>query len=70
VKTSPDNIEADLESASDLPITAIRVMCRGINTNVPNDAKVTQAFDDLITSKATARVASLKRARKISLDDL
>jgi len=52
------------------PVSTIRGMCRGINTHVPNDAECTQTADDLITSKAAARIASVKRARKITLDDL
>lgn len=32
--------------APEPPISPIRGMCRGINTDVPNDAECTQAADD------------------------
>jgi hypothetical protein len=70
LNTSPDNIEPEFELASDSPITAIHGMRRGINTDVPDDVELTQAADHLITSKAVARIASVERARKISLEDL
>jgi len=56
--------------APEPPIFSIRGMCRGINTDVPNDAERKQTADDLITSKAAARIASVKRSRKITLDNL
>ena len=56
--------------APEPPVSTIRGMCRGIHTDVPSDAECTQVADNLITSKAAARVASVKRARKITLDDL
>lgn len=56
--------------APEPPISTIRGMCRSINTDVPNDAECTQTADDLITSRAAARIASVKRARKITLDNL
>ena len=56
--------------APEPPVSAIRGMCRGIHTDVPNDAEHKQDADDLITSKAAARIASVKHARKITLDDL
>lgn len=70
MKTCSDNIETDVASVSDLSITAVHGMCHGISTAVPNDVELTQIADHLITSKAVARVASVKRARKISLGDL
>jgi len=39
LKTISDGIGADSKLASELPITAIRGMCLGINTDVPNDAE-------------------------------
>ncbi len=70
LKLAVDQPHHGSELASEPPISTIRGMCRGINTNVPNDAESTQTADDLITSKAAARIASVKRARKITLDDL
>jgi len=70
LKPNSDNAETDVESVSDPPIAAVHGMCRGINTDAPNDVELTQIADHLITSKAVARVASVKGARKISLDDL
>ena len=63
----PDNGD---KLAPEPPLSPIRGMCRGINTDVPNDAEYTHIAHDLITSKAAARIASVKRARKITLDDL
>ena len=70
MKTKADSIDTDPKSAPELSISAIRGMCHGINTDVPNDAECSHAADDLITSKAAERVASVKLARKITLDDL
>ena len=70
LKVAVDHSDDASKSASQQPVSDIRSMCRGINTDVPNDAERKQAADDLITSKAAARIASVKRARKITLDDL
>lgn len=70
LKITVDQSDHGSKLAPEPPLSAIRGMCRGINTDVPNDADCTQAADDLITSKAAARIASVKRARKITLDDL
>ena len=69
-KIAVDKSDHDPKLASQRPVSPIRGMCRGINTDMPNDAECTQAADDLITSKAAARIASVKRARKITLDEL
>jgi len=70
LKTFPNNIEADVASASDFPITAIRGMSSGMDMDVPNDDEVAQAADHVVSLKACARVASVKHARKVSLGDL
>ncbi len=70
LKLAVDQPHHGSELASEPPISTIRSMCRGINTDVPNDAERKQAADDVVTSKAAARTASLKTARKITLDDL
>lgn len=70
MKTTADTIDSDAKLNPERPSSAIRGMCRDINTDVPNDAEDTQGADDLITLKAAERVASAKRARKITLDDL
>ena len=70
MKTTADPIDPDAQLNAERPNSAIRGMCRGINTDVPNDSENTQGADHLITLKAAARVASVKRARKITLDDL
>lgn len=70
LQTPVNRVETDPESASEPLMSAIRGMCRGINTDVPNGAEVTEAADQLIILKAAARVESVKSARKISLDDL
>ena len=70
MKTIADPIDPDAKTNPERPSYAIRGMCRGINTDVPNDAECQQAADDLITLKAAARVPSVKHARKITLDDL
>ena len=68
IALDPPDHGSDL--APEPPISTIRGMCRGINTDMPNDVEDTQGADDLITLKAAARVAWVKRARKITLDDL
>jgi hypothetical protein len=70
LKTTADPIDSDAKLKSEPPISAIRGLCRGINTDVPNDAEDALGANHLITLKAAARVASVKRARKITLDDL
>lgn len=70
LKIAVDHPDHADKLAPEPPISTIRGMCRGINPDVPNDAECTRAADDLITSKAAARIASVKRARKITLDDL
>jgi hypothetical protein len=70
LKPTADPIDSDAKLQPEPPISAIRGMCRGINTDVPNDAEDTQDADHLITLKAVARVASVKRARKVTLDEL
>lgn len=69
MKTTADPVDPDAKLNPERPISAIRGMCRGINTDVPNDVEYAQVADKLITAKATARLASVKRACKISLDD-
>ena len=70
LKIAVDHPDEASKSAPQPPVSDIRGMCRGIDTNVPNDVECTRAADDMITSKAAARIASVKRARKITLDDL
>ena len=70
LETAVDRPDHASKLAPQRPVSAIRGVCPGINTDVPNDAECKQAADDLITSKAAARIASVKRARKITLDDL
>jgi hypothetical protein len=70
LKTIADPIDSDAKLNPEPPISAIRGMCRAINTNVPNDAEDTQGADHLITLKAVARVESVKHARKITFEDL
>ena len=70
LKVAVDQPDHAVKSAPQPPVPAIRGMCRGINTDVPNDAERKQTADDLITSKAAARIPSVKRARKIMLDEL
>lgn len=69
-KIAVDQSDHGCQFAPEPPISTIRGMCRGIDTDVPNDAERKPAADDLLTSKAVARIASVKRARKITLDDL
>ena len=64
LKIMVDHSDPAAKLAPGPPISTIRGMCRGINTDVPNDA------DDLIMSTAAARGASVKTASKITLDDL
>jgi hypothetical protein len=70
LKIAVDPPDHDSKSAPEPPISTIRGMCRGVNTDGSNDAECTQTADDLITSRAAERIASVKRARKITLDDL
>ena len=70
LKITIDQLDHGAKLAPEPPISAIHGMCRGMDTDVPNDTERELAADDLITSKAAARVASVKRARKIALDDL
>ena len=70
MKTTADPIDPGAKLNPERPNSAIRGMCRGINTDVPNDAEDAQGADHQITLTAAARVASVKRARKITLDDL
>ena len=70
MKKATERVDADPKLAPALEISTIHGMCRGISTDVPNDVERTPTADDLITSKAAARVASVKRARKITLNDL
>jgi len=70
LKIAVDHPDHGTKLVPELPVSAIRGMCRGISTDVPNDAERKQTADDLITSKAAARIASVKRSRKITLDDL
>jgi hypothetical protein len=70
LKTNANPIDPQAKLNPEQPNFAIRGMCPGINTDVPNDAEDTLGADLLITLKAAARVASLKRARKIALGDL
>jgi hypothetical protein len=70
LKTTADLIDSNAKLNPEPPISAIRGMCRGINTDVPNDTEDTQGADHLITLKAVARVESVKHARKITLDDI
>lgn len=70
MKTTGNRTDIDSKSVTQLPVSTIRGMCPGINTDVLNEVEDTQAAEHLITPKATARVASLERARKITLDDL
>ena len=70
LKVAVDQPDHGSKLALEPPVSAIRGMCRRLNTNVPNDAECKQAADDLITSKAAARIPSVKRARKIMLDEL
>ena len=70
LKVAVDQPDHGSKLALEPPVSAISGMCRGISTDVPNDADRKQAADDLITSKAAARIASVKRARKIMLDEL
>ena len=70
MKKATERVDADPKLAPALEISTIRGMCPGISTDVLNDTDHTQAADDLITSKAAARVSSAKRARKFTLDDL
>ena len=69
-KIAVDHPDQGTKLAPEPPVSAIRGMRRGISTDVPNDAERKQAADDVVTSKAAARTASLKTARKITLDDL
>ena len=70
MKTTADSIDPDAKLNPERPNSTIRGVCGGINTDVPNDAEDTQGADHLITLTAAARVASVKRARKITIDDL
>ena len=70
MKTTAVLFDPDAKLALEPPIPPIRGMCPGINTDAPNDAEDTQAADHQIMSKAAARIASVQRARKITLDDL
>ena len=70
MKKATEHVDADPKLAPALAISTIRGMCRGISTDVPNDVERTPTADDLITSKTAARLALVKRARKITLDDL
>ena len=69
LKTTADPVDPDAKFNPERPISAISGMCRGINTDVPNDVEDAQVADKLITAKAAAPLASVKRACKISLDD-
>ena len=69
LKIAVDQTNHGSKLAPEPPISAISGMCRGINTDVPNDAERKHAADDLIASKAAARIASVKRARRVALDD-
>ena len=70
LKVAVDPPDHGSKLAPEPTVSAIRGICRGIGTDVPNDAERKQAADDVVTSKAAARTASLKTARKITLDDL
>ena len=70
LKIAVDHPDHGTKLVPELPVSAIRGMCRGISTDVPNDAERKHAADDLIASKAAARIASVKRARRVALDDL
>ena len=39
LKPTADGIDTDSKLAPELPVSAIRGMCLGINTDVPNDAE-------------------------------
>ena len=69
-KIAVDQPDHGSKLALEPPVSAISGMCCGISTDVANDAECKQAADDLITSKAAARIPSVKRARKIMLDEL
>ena len=70
MKKATERVDADPKVAPALEISTIRGMCRGISTDVPNDVERAPTADDLITSKTATRLASVKHARKITLDNL
>lgn len=69
MKTPTKRVNPKPTDTEELPEGIIRSVCRGIDTDVLNDLEYAQAADKLITAKAAARLASVKRACKISLDD-
>ena len=70
MKNPADANYPDATLKPERPNSAVRGMCPGINTDVPDDAEETQDADHLMMVKAAVRVASVKRAREITLDDL
>ena len=70
MKKATEHVDADPKVAPALEISTIQGRCRCMSTDAPNDAERTQTADDLITSKDATRLASVRRARKITLDDL
>lgn len=69
MKTQTKHVNPKPTDTEELPEGIIRGMCRGIDTDVPNDPEYAQVADKLMTAKVAARLASVKRVCKISLND-
>lgn len=70
MKPTADRADTRPKSATETPVSAIRGMCPGVNADVANDVEDTQVADQLITTKAAARLESVETACKITLDEL